>query len=185
MDYHKRDIYWIESDREYYDDDDDEEEKIVTTRIRYVSLYGGEVKTLEVKGNPNADFLKYELAVDESYVYYRTDLPYGIDSLLRARKVDGVYDSDFDVAERNDEKPELGLGSFRHIMILNDKPEVNVKHPCQNNNGGCPLDAICIAVPDKNNSLSKKCVASSQTVTKTDSLSVGEKIKKWFTNLFG
>lgn len=149
LDYHKQDIYFSES----HPDNE------MNLKIRYVNLYGGEVKKFVIKNGPKRPFLSWKhLAVDESYIYwsyYESSSQY----FVRARKDTGIYDEDFKVRMKLGD--DLDAASFVNILVLNGaklEKEKCQDNPCRVNNGGC--EDFCLAVPDKNRKLYKKCLDS-------------------------
>lgn len=150
LDYHNQDVYWIENVG-----------NSSSQQIRYTNLNGGEVKTFEVTGIPS-NFTSYDyfnyVAVDEKYVYYVAKsfrVSEDTTHLRRARKVDGTYDRSFEIVENNISTIDgFPLG---RVSIFNRQPqEVAELHPCMSGNQDCK--GFCVAVPDKDKKLSKKCV---------------------------
>lgn len=150
LDHFKQDVYWLE------------ENFSGKLKIRYVNLYGSEVKTFEVKDGPANDYNLNYLAIDQDYVYfirninYNETFEYHQNSLTRASKVDGVWDKEFGLMADIEKGTQKYGDEFINILMLRSYPEkINKGHPCLNNNGGCP--SYCFGVPDENKKLTKKC----------------------------
>lgn len=108
-DYDNKQIFWIEQDS-----DDD-----FKTRIRYVSLNGGESKMFEITGSSNSDRIDQNLlAVDEKYVYFVKN-----GTLLRAGKSDGASDEDFGIINDNPKDRQFPISRFKYITILSKNPQ--------------------------------------------------------------
>lgn len=149
LDHYEQDIYWLEQDPR-------------GERIRLVNLLGGEINTFEIKdGQPKQNFNLYHLVVDRYYVYYVKKLFKNskYDHLLRARKDNGTWDEEFRVLENGISSKYGQHGEFESILVLSGQPQkIAQDHPCQHDNGGCEDYLYCVAVPDDNDRLTKKCI---------------------------
>lgn len=145
LDYVNQDIYWIE--RKFYG----------LSRIRYVNVNDGEVKTFKVDGSLEVRLDDKHLAVDHSHVYF---VRFG--HLLRVSKADGAYDEKFDVIQNGDGHYRAQFGN---ILIFGVQ-RIAEDHPCKNENGGC--EAVCVAVRSEDSKLTGKCIENNFGVSTED-----------------
>lgn len=142
VDYYEKNIYWLEVDN------------TKKVQIRFVNLNGTVPKIFEVKGNTIGNYSWNHLAVDQKYVYYVLSTNDGYGHLYRARKVDGAFDEDFEIAESFD-RFENKSSRFQNIMVGSGQ-EIADYHPCKQENGGCKY--FCVAVHDESKKLAKRCI---------------------------
>lgn len=151
LDHHDNNVYWLE----YVDNFE-----TCSKKIRYTDLNGIEVKTFNITGFSTSLRCTSYIEVDEKYVYFEPYLFTGSEHLRRARKVDGLYDKDFYMVEMNPLRHSNICIPFTLFLILTGQPqEIAMDHPCKNDNGGC--EEYCVAVPDENKKLMKKCLYNS------------------------
>lgn len=152
LDYFEYNVYWIETDATR------------RKKICYTSLNGGKIETFKILESPSSYEFSGFIDVDQHYVYYVTKSSKNDNfyHLIRAEKVDGFLDADFDITESHE---PYQYAEFESISVLSGNPQkVHENHPCQPKNGGCK--GFCVAVPDKNKKLNKKCINTTTSYIK-------------------